>query len=97
MTQKQELAPDFRIFALDLLGFGHAEKPPVTYTQYLWQDQASHFGVVFVLNLFVLAKPLPPLPIQATHEILLPFNPHHHHHTTHTHTHNSNPPPFPSL
>ena len=36
-----ELAGQYRIFAIDLLGFGHSEKPPVTFTQYLWQDQAS--------------------------------------------------------
>ena len=31
---QQELAPDFRIFALDLLGFGHAEKAGCV----LWGD-----------------------------------------------------------
>ena len=30
-------------FAVDLLGFGHAQKPPISYTQYLWQQLVVDF------------------------------------------------------
>ena len=33
------------IFAMDLLGFGHAEKPGLTFTQYLWESQIIDFAV----------------------------------------------------
>ena len=29
--------------APDLIGFGHSEKPPLTYTQYLWESYVSGF------------------------------------------------------
>jgi len=45
----------FRIFALDLLGFGHSEKPSVTYTQYLWQDQVRDFALEVVQSPFFIA------------------------------------------
>lgn len=33
------------IYAIDLLGFGHAEKPGLTFTQYLWESQIVDFAV----------------------------------------------------
>lgn len=30
-------------FAIDLLGFGHSNKPPLTYTQYLWENNVRSF------------------------------------------------------
>lgn len=30
-------------FAMDMLGFGHARKPPLTYTQYLWEQLVVDF------------------------------------------------------
>jgi hypothetical protein len=30
-----------QVWAIDLLGFGHSVKEPITYTQYLWQDQVT--------------------------------------------------------
>lgn len=38
-------APPRAIVALDLLGFGHAEKPPLSYTQHLWEAQLVDFAV----------------------------------------------------
>jgi len=37
------LSKDFNVFALDSLGFGHSEKPPLSYNQYLWRDQVVEF------------------------------------------------------
>jgi hypothetical protein len=36
-------APASEVLAPDLLGFGECEKPPVTYTQYLWENYVLDF------------------------------------------------------
>uniref|UniRef100_A0A0G4HSB7 Photolyase/cryptochrome alpha/beta domain-containing protein n=1 Tax=Chromera velia CCMP2878 TaxID=1169474 RepID=A0A0G4HSB7_9ALVE len=48
-------AEGFEVFALDLLGFGHAEKPRLTYSQYLWEGQIRHFVLSLVGGDAVLA------------------------------------------
>lgn len=35
---------DQNILAPDLIGFGHSEKPPLSYTQYLWESYCSAFA-----------------------------------------------------
>jgi len=37
------LHADHRVFAIDKLGFGHSEKPELTYTQYLWERNVQDF------------------------------------------------------
>lgn len=39
----KELSDDFDVYALDSLGFGHSEKPPLSYNQYLWRDQVVDY------------------------------------------------------
>jgi pimeloyl-ACP methyl ester carboxylesterase len=34
---------EYHILAPDLIGFGHSEKPPLTYTQYLWESYTASF------------------------------------------------------
>jgi len=38
---------DFDIAALDSLGFGQSEKPPISYNQYMWRDHALEFVASF--------------------------------------------------
>lgn len=38
-----ELSQQFRVWAIDLLGFGRSQKPQVTYTGELWRDQLQAF------------------------------------------------------
>ena len=54
-TDTTTFGKGFRVFALDLLGFGHSEKPSVTYTQYLWQDQVRDFALEVVQRPFFIA------------------------------------------
>jgi len=38
-----ELGGEYDVWALDLLGFGHSEKPTISYTQFLWEDVVRDF------------------------------------------------------
>lgn len=38
-----ELSDHFDVAALDSMGFGRSEKPPLSYNQYLWRDQVVEF------------------------------------------------------
>uniref|UniRef100_B8HXG3 Alpha/beta hydrolase fold protein n=1 Tax=Cyanothece sp. (strain PCC 7425 / ATCC 29141) TaxID=395961 RepID=B8HXG3_CYAP4 len=38
-----ELSQDYRVWAIDLLGFGRSEKPAIAYTADLWRDQLQDF------------------------------------------------------
>jgi pimeloyl-ACP methyl ester carboxylesterase len=38
----------YRVFAIDLLGFGNSEKPPLDYTLELWQEQIKDFWSVHI-------------------------------------------------
>eukprot|EP00884_Botryococcus_braunii_P017488 jgi/Botrbrau1/4422/Bobra.0348s0012.1 len=42
------LAQTHKVYALDLLGFGMSDKPPVAYTMELWQEQVTDFLAEFV-------------------------------------------------
>jgi hypothetical protein len=43
------------VWALDLLGFGHSEKPTLSYTQFLWEDCVRDFVLEVVQRPAVLA------------------------------------------
>ena len=45
----QELHSEFDVHALDMIGFGCNEKPPLSYNQYLWRDQIVEY-VMKVVN-----------------------------------------------
>eukprot|EP00667_Euglena_gracilis_P002380 EG_transcript_2378 len=49
------LARDHKVYSVDLLGFGHAEKPALSYTQYLWEDQVKLFGMEVVREPYFIA------------------------------------------
>ena len=38
----ERLRSSFNVFALDSIGFGRSEKPPLSYNQYLWRDQVRN-------------------------------------------------------
>lgn len=50
-----ELTRDHTVFALDLVGFGHAEKPALSYNQYFWEDQVKTFGMEVVRRPYFVA------------------------------------------
>jgi pimeloyl-ACP methyl ester carboxylesterase len=39
----EQLCDHFEVHAIDSLGFGGSEKPPLSYNQYLWSDQAVEY------------------------------------------------------
>lgn len=39
----RQLCDNFDVYALDSLGFGQTEKPPLSYNQYLWRDQLLEY------------------------------------------------------
>ena len=45
----------FVVHAMDSLGFGHSEKPPLSYNQYLWRDQFVHFVETTLVEIAVSA------------------------------------------
>ncbi len=51
-----QLAQDYDVWALDLLGFGHSVKEPITYTQYLWQDQVRHVHTTHLIIIVTRAS-----------------------------------------
>ncbi|CAM9472094.1 unnamed protein product, partial [Phaeothamnion confervicola] len=51
----EELGDRYRLFAIDLIGFGHSIKPPLCYTQYLWADQVRDFALEVVKGPFFVA------------------------------------------
>ncbi|MDX2230019.1 MAG: alpha/beta fold hydrolase [Leptolyngbyaceae cyanobacterium bins.349] len=38
----------YKVYAIDLLGFGHAEKPPLSYSVELWRDQLHDFWATHI-------------------------------------------------
>ncbi|KAK3270806.1 hypothetical protein CYMTET_20810 [Cymbomonas tetramitiformis] len=54
-NQLNELSAERPVFAVDLLGFGHSEKPALTYNQYLWEDQVRDFCLAVVGRPFYIA------------------------------------------
>ncbi|KAG5175583.1 Alpha/Beta hydrolase protein [Tribonema minus] len=52
---ESELRATHRLFAIDLLGFGHSAKPPLTYSQYTWSDCVRDFGLQIVKTPFFVA------------------------------------------
>lgn len=44
--------PALDVLAVDLLGFGWSEKPPISYSQYLWRDQV-HLTRILSLTYFI--------------------------------------------
>jgi hypothetical protein len=51
----KELGPSHRVYAIDLLGFGHSEKPYVTYSQYMWESVVRDFSLEVVRTPLFLA------------------------------------------
>jgi len=43
-------------FAPDLIGFGHSEKPPISYTQYLWQSFVGSFAKEVAMRRYGIQK-----------------------------------------
>ncbi|CAM9636557.1 unnamed protein product [Chrysoparadoxa australica] len=44
----------YRLYALDLIGFGHSAKPPLTYNQYTWSDQVRDFALQVIQKPFFI-------------------------------------------
>jgi pimeloyl-ACP methyl ester carboxylesterase len=45
----------YKLWAVDLIGFGHSTKPPLTYTQYMWSDFVRDFGLHIIGTPFFVA------------------------------------------